>query len=151
MGARGAARLLPDGALAQADRLLGRDDGRGRGAAPRASASVFRGPSEPAPADAWERFAAALDDDFNTPAALAVMHEWRRPRRCCAAALDVFGLESLADGDEAPAEVVALAEQRDEARAARDFAEADRLRDEIEAAGWEVRDDADGFRLVRRR
>ena len=38
---------------------------------------VFRNPSEPAPADAWERFAAALDDDFNTPAALAVLHEWR--------------------------------------------------------------------------
>ena len=28
---------------------------------------VFRGPSEPAPAREWERFEAALDDDFNTP------------------------------------------------------------------------------------
>ena len=35
-----------------------------------------------------------------------------------------------------------------EARAARDFDEADRLRAEIEAAGWDVRDEADGFRLV---
>ena len=38
-----------------------------------------------------------------------------------------------------------------EARAARDFDESDRLRAEIEAAGWDVRDEADGFRLVRRR
>ena len=35
-------------------------------------------------------------------------------------------------------------------RAERDFAEADRLREEIEAAGWVVRDEASGFRLVRR-
>src|SRR5262245_43161871 len=38
---------------------------------------VFRAPSEPAPAGEWERFAAALDDDFNTPEALAVLHSWR--------------------------------------------------------------------------
>ena len=41
-----------------------------------------------------------------------------------------------------------LAERREAARAAKDFAEADRLRDEIAAAGWEVRDEAGGFRLV---
>ena len=51
----------------------------------------------------------------------------------------------------APAEVVELAERRVAARAAEDFAEADRLRGEIEDAGWDVRDEADGFRLVRRR
>ncbi len=44
-----------------------------------------------------------------------------------------------------------LAERRMAARAARDFDEADRLRAEIEAAGWDVRDEADTFRLVRRR
>ena len=66
-----------------------------------------------APTARWEAFAAALDDDFNTPEALAVLHEWRDgARRAPRAALDVFGLESLADGEEAPAEVVALAEQR---------------------------------------
>ena len=37
------------------------------------------------------------------------------------------------------------------ARATRDFDEADRLRAEIEASGWDVRDEADSFRLVRRR
>jgi cysteinyl-tRNA synthetase len=63
----------------------------------------------------------------------------------------VFGLESLAEAEEAPADVVALAERRVEARAARDFGAADSLREEIEGAGWDVRDEAGGFRLVPRR
>ncbi len=111
---------------------------------------VFRNPHEPAPEGAWERFAAALDDDFSTPAALAVMHEWR-DHELLRRALAIFGLESLAEQEEAPAEVVALAERRQVARAAHDFEEADRLRGEIEAAGWEARDAADGFLLVPRR
>ena len=110
---------------------------------------VFRGPSEPAPAGAWERFEAALEDDFNTPDALAVMHGWR-DHELLRRAFDIFGLASLAEGQDAPPEVVELAKQRQEARAARDFDEADRLRAEIEAAGWEARDVADGFQLVPR-
>jgi cysteinyl-tRNA synthetase len=110
---------------------------------------VFRGPSEPAPAGAWERFEAALEDDFNTPDALAVMHGWR-DHELLRRALDIFGLASLAEEQDAPPEVVELAKQRQQARAARDFDEADRLRAEIEAAGWEARDVADGFRLVPR-
>jgi len=108
---------------------------------------VFRASSEPAEAGEWDRFAAALEDDFNTPEALAVMHGWR-DHELLRRALDVFGLGSLAEQKDAPAEVVELAERRRQARAARDFAEADRLRAEIEAAGWEARDVADGFQLV---
>ena len=109
--------------------------------------NVFRSPSEPAPTGAWERFAAALDDDFSTPEALAVMHDWR-DHDLLAQALDVFGLSSLAEQAEAPPAAVELAEKREEARARRDFEEADRLRGEIAALGWEVRDVADGFQLV---
>jgi cysteinyl-tRNA synthetase len=108
---------------------------------------VFRAPSQPAPEDAWERFAAALDDDFNTPEALAVMHEWR-DHDLLRRGLDVFGLASLAESREAPGELVDLARRREEARSRRDFREADRLREEIGRAGWEVRDVSDGFRLV---
>jgi cysteinyl-tRNA synthetase len=111
---------------------------------------VFRNPHEPAPPDAWERFSAALEDDFSTPAALAVIHEWR-DHALLRRALRIFGLESLAEEDAAPPEIVALAEQRQAARASRDFDEADRLRAEIEDAGWEARDEAEGFRLVRQR
>jgi cysteinyl-tRNA synthetase len=109
---------------------------------------IFRSPSEEAPADAWERFAAALDDDFNTPAALAVIHEWR-DHELLRRALGVFGLESLADDEQAPADVVELAERRQNARGTRDFEEADRIREELERAGWEARDEPGGYRLVR--
>jgi cysteinyl-tRNA synthetase len=110
---------------------------------------VFRNLSEPAPADAWERFAAALDDDFNTPEALAVMHEWR-DHELLRRALRVFGLDSLAETATAPADVVELAERRRRVRADGDFDQADRLREQITAAGWEVRDVEDGFQLVPR-
>jgi cysteinyl-tRNA synthetase len=112
---------------------------------------VFRNPHEPAAPDAWKRFAATLEDDFSTPAALAVMHEWR-DHELLRRALGIFGLESLGEQEEAPADVVELAARRQSSRAARDFEEADRLRAELEGAGWEVRDDPDGgYRLVRLR
>jgi cysteinyl-tRNA synthetase len=108
---------------------------------------VFRGPSEQSAPGEWERFVAALDDDFNTPEALAVIHGWR-DHDLLRRALDIFGLGTLADTKEAPVEIVELAKRRQEARAARDFDEADRLRAEIEAAGWVARDVAEGFQLV---
>jgi cysteinyl-tRNA synthetase len=101
----------------------------------------------------WDAFTAALEDDFNTPAALAQLHELARQgaldelRR----GLDVFGLASLGAVEEAPSEVVALAEARVAARAERDFAEADELRAAIESRGWAVRDvvQPPGYSLVR--
>jgi len=95
---------------------------------------------------------AALEDDFNTPEALAVMHEWR-DHELLLRALDLFGLASLAEEAAAPAELEELAQQRAEVRANGDFGEADRLREEIESAGWEVRDvERDpGYRLVQKR
>jgi hypothetical protein len=49
-----------------------------------------------------------------------------------------------------PEAVVALADQRVAARAAKDYAESDRLRDEIAAHGWVVRDGPDGYELAER-
>jgi cysteinyl-tRNA synthetase len=100
----------------------------------------------------WEELVLALENDFNTADALAVLHGWRSAGALDSVrrGLDLFGLGSLAERKEAPAEVAALASRRAEARAAGDFAEADRLRGEIEAAGWEVRDVASGFELVPR-
>jgi cysteinyl-tRNA synthetase len=112
--------------------------------------NVFRSPSERV--GDWGELEAALDDDFNTPEALAVLHGWR-DHELLRRAFAIFGLESLADLQEAPDELAALAARRRDARESKDFAEADRLRDEIAAAGWEVRDVADppGFQLVPRR
>ena len=113
---------------------------------------AFEGVGAEAPAGEWQALVAALDDDFNTAEALAVLHRWRAVgyldllRR----ALELFGLGSLARRAEAPAAVVSLAERRQEARLRKDFAESDRLRAEIDQAGWEVRDGSEGFTLVPR-
>jgi cysteinyl-tRNA synthetase len=97
----------------------------------------------------WQRLAELLDDDFNTPAALALMHDWRARGLAgdLARAVDLFGLSSLAATSDVPDEIDALADRRQRAREAGDFAESDRLRDEITAAGWEVRDTPDGYDL----
>lgn len=53
------------------------------------------------------------------------------------------------DGGAPPVEVLALAEQRIAARASKNWAESDRLRDSISALGWTVQDGRDGYKLVR--
>jgi cysteinyl-tRNA synthetase len=111
---------------------------------------VFRNPS--VPGGSWDELVEALENDFNTPEALAVMHEWR-DHDLLRTGLALFGLESLAEEETAPAELDELARKRADARAGGDFDEADRLRQEIEAAGWEVRDVAgdSGYQLVPKR
>ena len=113
--------------------------------------NVFREESQPAPEGSWARFVDALDDDFSTPEALALMHQWR-DHDLLLRALEVFGLGSLAERAAAPPEVVSLAARRKEARDRRDFEESDRLREQVEEAGWEVRDvtGPPGYRLVPR-
>jgi cysteinyl-tRNA synthetase len=105
-----------------------------------------------------DAFFDALADDFNTARALAALFDWIREANRREAVgdahlremLDVLGLESLLDAEAAgpPEEAVALAARRGEARDARDFAEADRLRDELRAMGWEVRDGPEGPELL---
>jgi cysteinyl-tRNA synthetase len=64
--------------------------------------------------------------------------------------LHALGLETLMQAeDEAPEELQRLAAERDEARASRDFARADELRDRLAGEGWEIRDTPEGARLVR--
>jgi len=108
--------------------------------------NVFRTPSEPG--GNWAGFEVALDDDFNTPEALAVLHGWR-DHELLRRAFDVFGLASLAETDVSPPAVVELARARQVAREAGDFGEADRLREEIAGLGWEVRDVPGSFELFR--
>ena len=116
--------------------------------------NVFRDPPpRTAAAPVWDDFVSALDNDFNTPEALSIMHSWRRHGLVdwLEDDLGIFGLESLAIEEAAPPAVHDLARRRAEARAAKDYAQADRLRDDILSTGWEVRDtEAEpGYRLVR--
>jgi len=112
-------------------------------------------------AEREEACLAALCDDFNTPRALAAVFELiaeanRREVAGAHAALErmlpLLGLDGLRAGEEEEAggEAQKLLNERDEARAARDFERADRARDRLAELGWEVRDSAEGSQLVRR-
>jgi len=107
-----------------------------------------------------EAFREALADDFNTPRAMAEVFELvgeanradDLPGASVAVAemLELVGLASLAESttdgaDEGAAELMV---EREAARAAKDFARADAIRDELAALGYEVRDSAEGPRLV---
>jgi cysteinyl-tRNA synthetase len=111
--------------------------------------TAFRVVERAEDAPSWEDFAAALDDDFSTPLALSILHAWRSAgeRELLARGLAIFGL-GVEEAGEAPEDVRRLAEERQAARADRDFARADDLRAEIEGRGWEVQDVPEGFRLV---
>jgi cysteinyl-tRNA synthetase len=127
---------------------------------------LVAGASPDALAPLREAFFDALAEDFNTPKALATVFEWVREanRRSEAgeqvgdadlrAMLDVLALAQLLDPDASTARpdtaAQALLTRREAARVARHFEEADRLRDELAALGWEVRDSADGPTLVPR-
>jgi cysteinyl-tRNA synthetase len=116
-------------------------------------------------ADRMDAFRAQMDDDLDTPAALALVFglvtEVNRlldAGEVDAAAplvaayreiLGAVGLEVSAAGDDVPDEIAALARRRDEARAAKDWAAADALRDALTAAGWSVEDSAEGTQVRR--
>ena len=121
----------------------------------------------PAPAglaEHAERFFDQLADDFNTPAARAVLFEWvgEANRRIDAGErvglgrleemLHALGLEGLLDegAPETDPRAEGVLAEREEARAARDFERADRLRDDLARMGYEVRDGPAGPSLVRR-
>jgi cysteinyl-tRNA synthetase len=124
-----------------------------------AGRALLPGDSPPWSAPLRKRFFAALAEDFNTPAALAAVFDWvRESNRSVEPVgdadlremLDVLALEDLVEPGtpEPPAEVLGLSDARERARVGRDYAEADRLREEIRAAGWEVRDGPDGPELL---
>lgn len=100
-------------------------------------------------------FEAALDDDVNTPQALAIM--WKMLDDKDMAAADklatvlefdkIFGLklvEEVGKKDEIPADVLALAEQRVAARAAKDWKKSDELRALIAKRGFVAEDGPKG-------
>jgi len=115
-----------------------------------------------------QEFADALDDDMNIPRALAVLHEQTRAGNAALAAgadasecanavwamANVLGLISLMNLDGSGASgaehqaldalIHTILEQRASARAEKDWATADRMRDVLAAAGITVKDGAQG-------
>jgi cysteinyl-tRNA synthetase len=118
------------------------------------------GSGETPPGSRLEAFKDALADDFNTPRAMAeafeLVGEANREEvpgavEAVAEMLRLVGLESIAEGqDDTDPEAERLLQERQEARAAKDFGRADEIRDRLADLGWEVRDSADGPQLVRR-
>jgi len=116
----------------------------------------------------WSSFESALDDDFNTPEALAILDQWHRHGDAdnLERGLAIFGLPRparehriyleatitakgslTAELTVIPAAVRERSVQREEARRRRDYSEADRLRDEIRQLGWDIEDTPSGPRL----
>jgi cysteinyl-tRNA synthetase len=121
------------------------------------------GPSpDPSVARRLGSFKDALADDFNTPRAMAEVFELVAEANreeilgapeAVKEMLELLGLSSLTQPDQgavADDEAEKLMREREEARAARDFARADEIRDRLAELGWEVRDSADGAKLVPR-
>ncbi len=112
-------------------------------------------------AEAIARFRAAMDDDMQTPAATGVLFDLVRRVNAAldagdppetvgpvvAAAFEIagaLGLELRSDVAAVPDEVQGWARARDEARAGKDWSQADELRDRITAAGYVIEDTATG-------
>ncbi len=117
-------------------------------------------PAGPEAEAAVGRFRDALADDFNTPRAMVEVFDLVRSANqggvegastALVEMLDLVGLGSLADaasGDEPGDDATALLEQREAARAEKDFSRADEIRDQLAGLGWEVRDGPEGASLV---
>jgi cysteinyl-tRNA synthetase len=121
---------------------------------------------QPGDSPAWsaplrDEFFTALAEDFNTPRALAAAFEWIAQANSAGEPvgdadlrdmLGVLALVNLLDVDrvQAPTEVKELADERERARVARDFARADALREQIAELGWELRDGPQGPELLPR-
>lgn len=111
-----------------------------------------------------EKFESAMDDDFNTPLALAVAYELITEvnKKISDGALSsddakkiltlwkkinsVFGF-TLAQQAEIPAEIRQLVAERELARTEKDFAKSDSLRDIIEKKGYTLEDTKDGQKI----
>ena len=148
-----------DGARASLERI---DEFRSRLQGVAAGAPAGEAPSWAAKGKSL--FVAAMDEDLNTARALAaifgIVHEGNKAMDSESldgagaaatlllldeldAVLGVLAAEEVAVSDD----VMTMVEARQQARETKDWAESDRLRDEIAAAGWDVKDTPDGPQL----
>ena len=112
-----------------------------------------------------ENFKKAMDDDLNTAEAIGVIFEYIKDINlkfnsggdAKGAAQALFALDKILDvlgivpkDESIPDDIKEIAERRRQARADRDFAMADRLRDEITALGYELKDTPDGVKITKK-
>ena len=110
-------------------------------------------------------FTAAMDDDINTSNAVTALYDVLKADTNAATKLALIEdfdkvlslgiaanarkLTAQQQAADIPAEVMELVEQRKQARAAKDFALADKLRDEIAALGYAIRETRQGTEITR--
>ena len=111
------------------------------------------------------QFKKAMDDDLNTAEAIGVIFEYVRDinlafeegkgaqsakeaLEALDKVLNVLGI--LPEDEKVPEEIMVLAQQRQEARKARDYAQADALRDKITALGYDLKDTPEGVKISKR-
>jgi len=122
---------------------------------------------ETACAQCEEAFGLALDDDLNVSGALAGVFDFVRASNKLLDAGDlgaaeaqralelldrldaVVGIFGGAADEEAPAEILQMVQERQDARRNKDFARSDEIRDELATAGWIVEDTQGGPRVKR--
>jgi cysteinyl-tRNA synthetase len=124
-----------------------RDAGGGGEATVGAAHSAFR-----------EKFLEAVNDDLNMPRAMAVVQELLKSdippadKRATVRDFDqVLGLslDQVDSSEQPPVQVQQLVEARRRARESRNWAESDRLRDEIQTLGYTIKDTRDGMKLLK--
>lgn len=106
--------------------------------------------------DLLNKFKKAIQDDFNTPVALAILEE----------ALKNSNLETILNFDKIsgleldkitpespakiPAEIISIAEERELARKHKDWKKSDELREKIESLGFSIRDNKKGYLVLKK-
>ena len=110
------------------------------------------------------RFNEAMDDDLNTADALGVLFDLARAANTFVSVprtkkaidavtamyselMDVLGLMPRKTGEEFPAEVMALLEERQAARKAKNYARADEIREQLKGLGYAIEDSRQGAKL----
>jgi cysteinyl-tRNA synthetase len=146
-------------ALARIDECVSKLRELGRDALPRVQADPQDSPTE-----LEKNFTAAISDDLNISAAWGAVFEWVRETNkklaensvsAPAAAANLAAWEkidsvlgiSVKTETEIPAEILALADARSEAKKSKDFKRADAIRDELKIKGWVIEDSPKGIKL----
>ncbi|MFC1536026.1 cysteine--tRNA ligase [Candidatus Neomarinimicrobiota bacterium] len=113
--------------------------------------------------EVYNSFEKALDDDLNTPEAIAIFFDWLRNTNAKIDANNISDIEIasalnfiekfnsvfdlIAKKSDVPSEVIKLVNEREEARKNKDWAKADSIRNNILTLGWIVEDKPDGYKL----
>lgn len=104
-----------------------------------------------------EKFFAAMDDDFDTPKALAVIFDFvhnvnqvgggKKAYKLMKEFDEIFGILSDTEEEKLPKEVENLVKEREGARKRSDFKKADEVREKLKRAGYLIEDVGKGYRL----